>query len=129
MAVDQNKLKYTKDHEWISLDGKKGIIGITEYAAEQLGDVVHVELPQVGQEFEQGDTFGSVESVKSVSDLYIPVTGRVIEVNDVLLDNSEIINEDPLEEGWLIKIETDAMGEYKELMTNEQYQSFLSEEA
>lgn len=122
-------LKYTKEHEWIKLEGHLAVVGITEYAAEQLGDVVHVELPQPSDEFTKGESFGVVESVKSVSDLYSPVAGKISEVNDVLIENSGIINEEPYTEGWIIKLEIENESELSELMSSKEYESFLSEEA
>lgn len=122
-------LKYTKEHEWVKIDGKKATLGVTEYAAEQLGDVVLVELPGENAEFNKGDSIGVVESVKSVSDIYAPLTGRVIEANDMLPENPGIINEDCYGEGWIAKIEVTEDAEVKQLLTNVEYETFLSEEA
>jgi len=97
-------LKYTKDHEWIRVDGETGTIGITDYAQGELGDVVFVELPTAGQELKRGDTFGTIEAVKSVSDLYAPVSGTVTEVNGELSSSPEIVNKDPYGKGWMVKI-------------------------
>src|SRR5512142_2970866 len=102
-------LRYTREHEWARRKGKNVVVGITEYAQDQLGDVVYLELPDVGDEVKKGDSFGVVESTKAVSELFSPVTGKVVEVNDPLSDAPETINEDPYEEGWMIRVEfTDA---------------------
>ena len=97
-------LKYTEDHEWIRVDGETGTIGITDYAQGELGDVVFVELPEAGRELKKGDSFGTIEAVKSVSDLYSPVTGTVAEVNGELASTPELVNKDPYGEGWMVKI-------------------------
>ena len=97
-------LRYTDDHEWLRLDGDGGVVGITAYAADQLGDIVFVELPAVGATFERGRTFGVVESVKAVSDLYAPVAGEVVEVNPALADKPELVNAEPYGGGWLVKL-------------------------
>lgn len=122
-------IKYTKEHEWIKFDGQIGVVGITEYAAEQLGDVVHVELPQPNDEYDKGDSFGVVESVKSVSDLYLPVGGKITDVNEILIEDPGVINEDPYGEGWIVKIALRNERELDDLLSCEQYQAFLSEEA
>jgi glycine cleavage system H protein len=98
------ELQYTKTHEWIKIEGDEGTVGITDYAQDALGDVVYVELPEVGASFEAGATFGAVESVKAASDLYLPVAGEVLEVNSALVDQPEILNSDPYGEGWMLKI-------------------------
>ena len=100
------ELKYTKDHEWIRVEGGRGRVGVTHYAQEQLGDVVYVELPEAGSSFKQGEQFGSIESVKAVSDLYCPVGGTVVEVNATLADTPEAVNHDP-HATWLIVLELD----------------------
>ncbi len=104
MEVPQD-LKYTQEHEWIRIDGKKAVIGISEFAQEQLGDIVFVELPEVGSQIEQGSPFGVVESVKTVSDLYAPVGGKVTAVNRDLETNPEKVNSEPYGEGWIVEIE------------------------
>ena len=98
------ELKYTEEHEWVSLDGDIVTIGVTDFAQDQLGDVVFVELPEVGEQVQGGKPFGVVESVKAVSDVYAPVSGEVIEINDALPDDPELINNSPYEEGWMLKI-------------------------
>lgn len=119
-----NNLKYSKEHEWVDLESKK--IGITHYAQESLGDVVFVELPEVGAEFEVGDSLGVVESVKAVSDVYSPVSGKVIAVNEALLDNPELINQDPYGEGWIVEMEI--TGGEEDLLSAEEYERLIKEE-
>jgi glycine cleavage system H protein len=97
-------LQYTRSHEWIRIEGDQATVGITDYAQDALGDVVYVELPEVGASFEAGATFGAVESVKAASDLYLPVAGEVLEVNSALIDQPEVLNSDPYGEGWMLKI-------------------------
>ncbi len=122
-------LKYTKEHEWVRIKGNIAIVGITDWAQDQLGDVVFVELPDEGEEVEKADTFGVVESTKSVSDLYVPVSGAVVEVNDPLLDSPEIVNDDCYGEGWMIKIEIADKAELDDLMSAEEYEAFIKEES
>lgn len=122
-------LKYSKEHEWVRVSGNTATIGITDYAQEQLGEVVFVEFPDEGEALKKDEAFGVVESVKSVSDVYAPISGRVIEVNDPLLDNPETINEEPYAEGWLIKVEVTNPKEFDQLMSAEHYQAFIKEEA
>ncbi|MDK2823946.1 MAG: glycine cleavage system protein [Clostridia bacterium] len=117
-------LKYTKEHEWVNLETKK--IGITHYAQEALGDVVFVELPEIGVEFEAGDSIGVVESVKAVSDIYSPVSGKVVAVNEDLLDSPELINQDPYGKGWILEMEI--TGGEEELLDAEAYQRLIEEE-
>ena len=124
------ELKYTKDHEWLRLSKGTGQVGITDYAQEQLGDVVYVELPEVGRVLAQGDQFGSVESVKAVSDIYSPVSGEVVEVNEEVTTRPEVVNEDPFEKGWLLKLKVDSLEKALEnLLTAAQYDAFLESEA
>ena len=120
-------LRYTKDHEWVRLDGDTATVGVTAYAADQLGDIVFVELPDVGRPLAQSATFGVVESVKAVSDVYSPLTGEVVEVNDALQDEPQRVNEDCYGEGWLIRVRMTAPGELGELMDAEAYKKFLDE--
>ena len=117
-------LKYTKDHEWIRINDQNGQIGITDYAQEQLGDVVYVELPEVGRVFAQGDQFGSVESVKAVSDLYCPVSGEVIEVNSVLETQPELVNKDP-HENWMIVVKLTNPDELASLIDADAYANLI----
>lgn len=102
MAVP-NELKYSKEHEWVKVEGNVATIGITEYAQSELGDIVFVELPETDDEINEGDTFGSVESVKTVSELYAPISGKVVEVNEELEDSPEFVNESPYEKAWMVK--------------------------
>ena len=120
------KLRYTKEHEWILVEGKKGVVGITEYAQHSLGDVVFVELPEVGRKLKNGEAFGVVESVKAVSDIYSPCSGIVKAVNESLLDSPEILNQDPYGEGWLIEMEVEELD--SELLNSAEYADFVAEE-
>ena len=119
--------KYTKEHEWISVDDAKGTVGITDYAQSSLGDIVFVDLPQVGAELKAGEIFGSVESVKAVSDLYSPVTGTVTEVNESLKDAPEKINQDA-NSTWMLKVELGDASELYSLLSAADYEKFVSEE-
>ena len=117
--------KYTKDHEWIELSGDNGKVGITDYAQQQLGDVVYVELPEVGAKLKQGQSFGTIESVKAVSELYSPVTGEVVEVNAVLKDKPETVNKDPYA-SWMVVIRLTNPGEAGALLDATQYQDLVN---
>jgi glycine cleavage system H protein len=117
-------LKYTKDHEWIDLTGDQGKVGITDYAQAQLGDVVYVELPEVGQKLKQGQSFGTIESVKAVSELYSPVTGEIVEVNTALKDKPESVNKDP-HASWMVVIRLTNPGEAGALLDAAQYQELV----
>ena len=127
MSVKKD-LYYSEDHEWVREEEECLVIGVTDFAQEELGDIVFVELPEVDEEFDKGDSFGVLESVKAVSDTFIPVSGRVIEVNEDLLDNPELINDDPYGEGWLIKIDPADDSELDELLSAEEYADFIEEE-
>ncbi len=116
---------YTKEHEWAQVDENTVTIGITQFAQEQLGEVVYVELPEEGQKITQGQTFGVVESVKAVSDLYAPVSGTVIEVNTTVTDNPTVLNDDPMNGGWLLKIELDSENELANLMRAPEYKKLI----
>jgi len=122
-------LKYTREHEWVSIDGSVATIGITDHAQEQLGDVVFVELPAVGDRVEKADAFGVVESTKAVSDVYAPISGEVAEVNDDLPDNPELINEDPYGDGWMVKVTIGDKADLDDLMTADEYRKFIEESA
>jgi glycine cleavage system H protein len=118
-----DSLKYTKDHEWIKIDGNVAVIGITDFAQGELGDIVYVDITTIGQEIDEHEVFGTVEAVKTVSDLFMPVTGKILELNPILDASPEKVNEDPYGEGWMIKIElkgsTDSLlsaSQYKELI-------------
>jgi glycine cleavage system H protein len=121
-------LKYSKEHEWVLVEDNVATVGITDYAQDQLGDIVFVELPAIGDKVSKEDAFGVVESVKAVSDIYAPVSGKVLEVNDDLPDNPEMVNEDPYGDGWMIKIEMNDPDELQELMTAAEYEEYVAEE-
>lgn len=118
-------LKYTKDHEWILIDGDSGTIGITEYAQGELGDVVFVELPAVGRTMKQHDSFGTIEAVKAVSDLYAPVSGSVLEVNKELEKTPELVNKDPYGKGWMVKIKLSNSSEVAGLLSAAAYKQLI----
>jgi glycine cleavage system H protein len=124
MASYPAGFKYTKDHEWIDFSGDRGKVGITDYAQQQLGDVVYVELPEVGQKLKQGQSFGTIESVKAVSELYSPVSGEVAEVNSALKDKPEIVNKNP-HESWMIVVKLANPGEVAGLLDASQYQDLV----
>ncbi|MBM2658118.1 glycine cleavage system protein GcvH [Staphylococcus pseudoxylosus] len=126
MAVP-SELKYSKEHEWVKVEGNTVTIGITEYAQGELGDIVFVELPEVDDEINEGDTFGSVESVKTVSELYAPVSGKVVESNDELEDSPEFVNGSPYEKAWMVKVELSDESQLDELLTAEQYSEMIGE--
>jgi len=121
-------LYYAENHEWVKVEGNTAVVGISDFAQDELGDVVFVELPESGDEFEQSEQIIVIESVKTVSDVYMPVSGKIIEVNENLLDNPELINEDPYNGGWLIKIDFDDKDELDELMGSEEYEDYLENE-
>ena len=121
-------LKYTREHEWLLVEGKVATVGITDYAQEQLGDVVFVELPSVGDKVTKDEAMGVIESVKAVSDVYAPVSGVVIEVNDDLPDSTEMINEDPYGDGWMVKIELSDPTDVDDLLSSGDYEQFVSEQ-
>jgi len=121
-------LKYTREHEWARSKGGRVVVGITDFAQDQLGDVVYVELPAVGDEVKKGESFGVVESTKAVSDLFAPVSGKVVEVNDPLVETPETVNEDPYEEGWLIAIEPSDPAELAGLLDAKAYKAFVDEQ-
>lgn len=130
MANTPEDNRYAKSHEYIHVEGDTGTIGITDYAQKELGDVVFVELPQVGTQLEAGDELGSIESVKAVSELFSPVTGEVIEVNETLADKPELVNTDPYGDGWMIRIKVAAPEEIDELMmTAEDYDDYVQTES
>lgn len=120
MNIPEN-LKYTKDHEWIKVDGDTATVGVTDFAQQQLGDVVFVEIETEGDSLNKGDVFGTIEAVKTVSDMYMPVSGEIIEVNPKLEDAPETVNEDPYGEGWMIKVKLENADEVEELMSAEDY--------
>jgi glycine cleavage system H protein len=120
-------LNYSEDHEWVLVEDKEATIGISDHAQEEMGDIVFAELPELGEKFEESEDFAVIESVKAVSDLYLPLSGKVVEVNEDLLDQPELINEDPYGEGWIVKIEIADDSELDKLLDNNQYQDFLEE--
>ncbi|MDI6712272.1 MAG: glycine cleavage system protein GcvH [Anaerosomatales bacterium] len=123
-------LKYDREHEWVRLDGDVATIGITHYAQDQLGEVVYVDLPSVGDEAVAGESFGEIESVKSVSELFSPVSGEIVEVNGALAGAPELVNESPYEDGWMIKVRVaDAATALDGLMTADEYEAFIAGEA
>jgi glycine cleavage system H protein len=121
-------LKYSKEHEWVRLEGNKAYIGITHFAQSELGDIVFVELPSVGDEVDQDSTFGSVESVKTVSDLYMPVTGKILQVNGELDDSPELINDSPYDQGWMIVVEVADLAQVDGLMSADEYENLVKED-
>ena len=121
--------RYAKSHEYVHLEGDVATIGITDYAQKELGDVVFVELPQVGSQLEAADELGSIESVKAVSELFAPVSGEVVEVNEALADNPALVNTDPFGDGWMIKVRVSDPTEVDELMTAEEYDEYVEKES
>ncbi|MGC4038686.1 MAG: glycine cleavage system protein GcvH [Chitinophagaceae bacterium] len=120
------QLKYTKDHEWVSTDGDIAMIGITEFAQGELGDIVFVDVSGVNRQMSRHDTFGSIEAVKTVSDLFLPVSGEIIEINAQLTDHPELINSDPYGKGWIIRVKMQDPKEVEELMSAEAYSSLVN---
>ena len=128
MKVPDN-LKYTKEHEWARIRGRSVTIGITNYAQDQLGDVVYVELPDVADDVAKDEQFGTIESVKTVSDLFSPVSGEVTKINEQLEDRPELVNEDPYGEGWMIQVQITDPDEFENLLSAEEYEAYIEEEA
>ncbi len=120
-------LRYTEEHEWVKAEDGKVRIGITEFAQSELGDIVFVELPQVGDDLVADEPFGSVESVKTVSELYAPISGKVVEINEELEDSPEFVNESPYEKAWMVVIEPSDVSQIEELLTPEKYQELIEE--
>lgn len=121
------EMLYSNDHEWVKVDGDEAYIGISDFAQEHLGDIVYVDLPEIDDEFAKEDSFSAVESVKAAADVYIPVSGKVVEVNEALIDDPALLNSDPYE-NWIIKVELTDKAQLDELMTSEDYEKFLAEE-
>ncbi|MDQ6600235.1 glycine cleavage system protein GcvH [Bacillus salipaludis] len=121
------ELRYSEEHEWVKVEGEKVRIGITDFAQHELGDIVFVELPEIGDEVSADEPFGSVESVKTVSELYAPVSGKIVEINEDLSDNPEFVNESPYEKAWMIVVEVSDNSELDKLMTAEQYEEMINE--
>jgi len=126
--VNPEDLHYTPSHEWVRIDGDIGTIGITDYAQKELGEIVYLELPEVGHVFNAGDEFGTVESVKAVSELFTPVSGEIVEVNKGAVAEPGIVNDDPFGDGWLIKTKLTTDEEVGKLMTAEQYATYVQQE-
>lgn len=124
MNIPSN-LKYTKEHEWVSIDGDVATVGITEFAQKELGDIVYVEVETVDQTLDKDEVFGTVEAVKTVSDLFLPLTGEIIEFNENLESEPEKVNSDPYGEGWMIKIKMDNPAEVEELLSSEDYKALI----
>jgi glycine cleavage system H protein len=129
MANTPEELSYTKDHEWVRVSGEEATVGITDHAQNQLGDVVYVELPRIGDRFGAAEPFGSVESVKAVSEIYMPLTGTVSQVNQTLNDSPELVNSDPYGAGWMVVLKIDSPSEIDSLLTAAEYEDYLKEEA
>jgi glycine cleavage system H protein len=117
--------KYTQEHEWVQIEGDVGTVGVTDFAANELGEVVFVELPETGSEFSQGDTIGTIESVKAVADLFLPVSGEIIEINADVVDGPELVNKDPLDDGWLLKVRLSDPGELDQLLDAAAYNALI----
>jgi glycine cleavage system H protein len=125
--MSREDLLFSKEHEWLRIDGETATVGISDHAQKELGDIVYVELPKPGTKFDSGETFGSVESVKAVSELFIPVSGEVVEINDDLGGSPETINEDPYGKGWMIRVRIRDMSETADLMSAEEYEEYTKE--
>lgn len=124
MKIPEN-LKFTREHEWVRIEGEMAVIGITDFAQGELGDVVFVEIETEGETLEKGEIFGTVEAVKTVSDLFMPVTGEVVEINEALAARPELVNQDPYGEGWMIRIKVAEEGDVAELLTPEEYRQMV----
>jgi glycine cleavage system H protein len=128
IKIDMNipaELKYTKDHEWVKIEGDVAIVGITEFAQSELGDIVYVEIETIGETLNQEEVFGSVEAVKTVSDLFMPVSGEILEFNEALEGNPELVNSDPYGEGWMIKVKLTDASQYNELLDAATYEGLI----
>jgi len=123
-----SEIQFTKEHEWILMKDNIGLVGITDFAQKQLGDIVSVELPRVGNEFKQNDAMAIIDSVKASSDIYCPIDGKVVAVNEELLQSPELINKSPFESGWIVKLEPSNISQLENLMTEEQYNKFVGED-
>jgi glycine cleavage system H protein len=128
MANIPDDLHYSKDHEWVRVDGDVAVVGITDYAQDSLGDVVYVELPKVGDDFAANESFGSVESVKAVSEVFSPVSGEIVGTNEALADTPEKVNQDPYGEGWMIRVKMSNPGEVDSMLTAAEYEDFTKAE-
>jgi glycine cleavage system H protein len=126
--VNPEDLHYTQSHEWVRIDGDVGTIGITDYAQKELGEIVYLELPEVGHVFNAGEEFGTVESVKAVSELFTPVSGEVVEINKGAIAEPGIVNDDPFGDGWMIKLKVSTDEEVQKLLSAEQYEEYVKQE-
>ena len=126
METKEN-LSYTKDHEWIKIDGNTALVGITDFAQSELGDIVFIEVETIGEDLNKNEVFGTVEAVKTVSDLFIPVSGKVLEFNSALEDNPELVNESPYEDGWIVKMEISNLDEISDLLDSNAYKSLIGQ--
>ena len=126
MEIKEN-LSYTNDHEWIKIDGNTALVGITDFAQSELGDIVFIEVETIGEDLNKNEVFGTVEAVKTVSDLFIPVSGKVLEFNSALEDNPELGNESPYEEGWIVKMEISNLDEISDLLDSKAYKSLIGQ--
>ena len=126
MEIKEN-LSYTNDHEWIKIDGNTALVGITDFAQSELGDIVFIEVESIGEDLNKNEVFGTVEAVKTVSDLFIPVSGKVLEFNSALEDNPELVNESPYEEGWIVKMEISNLDEISDLLDSKAYKSLIGQ--
>lgn len=129
MSNIPENLRYSKDHEWVSVDGETATIGITDYAQHALGDVVYIDMPRVGDKFATHEAFGSVESVKAVSEIFTPVAGEVVEVNDGINDTPEAVNKNPYSDGWMVKVKMDNPGEADAMLSAVEYEEYLAASA
>ena len=126
MEIKEN-LSYTNDHEWIKIDGNTALVGITDFAQSELGDIVFIEVETIGEDLNKNEVFGTVEAVNTVSDLFIPVSGKVLEFNSALEDNPELVNESPYEEGWIVKMEISNLDEISDLLDSKAYKSLIGQ--
>ena len=126
MEIKEN-LSYTNDHEWIKIDGNTALVGITDFAQSELGDIVFIEVETIGENLNKNEVFGTVEAVKTVSDLFIPVSGKVLEFNSALEDNPELVNESPYEKGWIVKMEISNLDEISDLLDSKAYKSLIGQ--
>ena len=129
MSNIPENLRYSKDHEWVGVDGDIATIGITDYAQHSLGDVVYIDMPRVGDKFSAHEAFGSVESVKAVSEIFMPVSGEITEVNEGLNDTPEAVNNDPYVAGWMVRVKMDNTGEADAMLSSEEYDEYLATSA
>jgi len=120
-----NELKYTEDHEWVKIDGDIAIIGITDHAQSELGDIIFIEFPEVNNRIEKTEPFGTIEAVKTVADLFAPISGKILEINEALEDSPELVNSDAYGEGWVVKVSVDKPNELKELLSSENYEKLI----